>query len=151
MLQSEAFLRLLLLLALAGDVAAGQTDRQQQFDEFTVRYQALPAIALEPRAAWAYGVTQQRNRGVLSLRITTRVDGSGEPTPVEANLKVLAKSAAGTVATVPMRQVTVDEAVIYIGEFDILDRESVTLDIAAMPTGLEKPLHLELHQKFFTW
>ncbi len=150
MLKSEAFLRLLLLLTLAGNAAADHGEMQQKFEDLTVQYEALPAIALEPRAAWAYGVTPKRNRGVISLRIT-RPDSRGGTLPVEAALQVSAKDASGNTAVVTMRPVTVDESLIYVGEFDILNRESLTLDIAALPQGMEKPLELQLQRQFVTW
>jgi hypothetical protein len=49
-----------------------------------------------------------------------------------------------------MRQITEQNAIYYIGETPVANRETLIFDISVMPVGIDKPSEVRFKRQFFT-
>ncbi|MBL7002599.1 MAG: DUF4426 domain-containing protein [Gammaproteobacteria bacterium] len=112
---------------------------------YTVHYNALSTESLPASVAKAYKIKRSKNRGFLNISILK--DGAGFQ-GVEAELKVVATNLTGQLREMEIRKITEQNAVYYISEFSVSDRE--TLDFIINVTTLDNTsANIKLRQQFF--
>ena len=70
--------------------------------------------------------------------------------PVSANVSVDASNLTGQLKDLQMREVTEGDAIYYIGELSVANRETLIFDISARPEGVKDPLRVRFRQQFYT-
>ncbi len=124
-------------------------DTSTSADGYVVYHNAFTADTLDPAIARQYGIQRSRARGVLNVTVLKGEAGNlGAPT--RAQVAVLAVSLAGREQPIRMREIREHEAVYYIGEFSVQDRETLRFRIEATPAGAATPLTAETSEQFFT-
>ena len=164
MIQSSA-LRAWLIAAFASALGAcgqGQSPDQgappaqeitrenfQDFGDYVVHFNAQATSMLPPEVARAYGIQRSSNRAMLNVTVIRKVQGS-TGTPVRASVSVDASNLTGQLKDLDMREVTEGDAIYYIGELSVANRETLIFDISARPEGVEDPLRVRFRQQFYT-
>ena len=115
---------------------------------YTIHHNAIPTATLTPAIATGYRITRSKYRGLLNVSVIKDVPGTtGEP--VTAIVKTNATNLLGKSLAVPMREIREGAAVYYIGEFPIIDRETLRFELEVTPAGMQKPISASLSQQFF--
>lgn len=120
-------------------------DSSQEVGNYIVHYNALSTESLPKMVAKAYGIKRSKNRGFLNISVLKK--GSGYE-GVEADIKVVATNLTGQLREMQLRKVKEQNAVYYISEFSVADKE--TLDfIINVTTADKQSANIKLRQQFF--
>ena len=69
---------------------------------------------------------------------------------MEATVSVKTVNLTGQLKNVTMRQITEQEAIYYIGETPVANRETLIFDITVMPDGVNTPSEVRFKRQFYT-
>jgi hypothetical protein len=67
-----------------------------------------------------------------------------------ANVEVRTANLTGQMKNVIMRRIDEEEAIYYIGETAIANRETLIFDISVTPEGVAAPSNIRFKREFFT-
>jgi hypothetical protein len=142
-------MKYILKLAAVAILSAFQTvtfaESSGSIGDYIVHYNALSTESLPPSVARAYGITRSKNRGLLNISILKK---GGNFEGVEADVDVSATNLTGQLRNINLRQVKDQNAVYYISEFSVADRE--TLDFSISVKKGDQSGNFKLRQQFFT-
>ena len=74
----------------------------------------------------------------------------GSNTPVSADVHVKTVNLTGQMKNVVMRKVTEQEAIYYIGETPVANRETLVFDISVTPEGVSKASEVRFKRQFYS-
>lgn len=134
-------------LLLALPLLAGAENSTKQAG-YTVHHNALPTAMLTPEVAGNYRIVRSKYRGLLNVSVI-RDEAGTTGTPVTADVNATATSLIGKIHEIPMREVREAEAIYYIGDYPIVDNETLTFSLEVTPEGLGQPIKSTLKQQFF--
>ena len=132
-----------LMLALQSTAFA---ENSGSVGNYIVHYNALSTESLPPAVARAYGITRSKNRGLLNISVLKK---GGGYQGVEAVIDVSATNLTGQLRNINLRKIEEQNAVYYVSEFSVADRE--TLDFSIKVTTADNQTgNFNLRQQFFT-
>jgi hypothetical protein len=111
-----------------------------------VHFSAQSTDQLPPEVARAYSIVRSKNRAMLNVSVLRKDDG----TPVVANVTVKTVNLTGQLKNVTMRQINEGDAIYYIGEVAIANRETLVFDISVTPEGSNIASDVRFKRQFFT-
>ncbi|MET0068192.1 MAG: DUF4426 domain-containing protein [Candidatus Thiodiazotropha sp.] len=115
---------------------------------FTIHHNAIPSASLEPAIAREYGIQRSKYRGMLNVSVIKKVAGTtGKST--DAIVMAKATNLRGQLISIPIRKITEGEAIYYIGEFRIADRETLNFEIQVKPQGETRFYTAKMSQDFY--
>jgi len=114
--------------------------------EFVVHFSAQSTDQLPPDVARTYNIVRSKNRAMLTVSVLQATDNKS----VTADVTVKTVNLTGQLKNVTMRQVNEGEAIYYIGEVTIANRETLIFDISVTPDGVEKPSEVRFKRQFFS-
>jgi hypothetical protein len=115
---------------------------------YTIHHNAIPSASLEPTIARQYGIQRSKYRGMLNVSVIKSVEGTtGESS--EAVVLAKANNIRGQLISIPMRKIIEGDAIYYIGEFRITDRETLNFEIQVQPRGETRYYTAKLSQDFY--
>lgn len=129
------------------DVLAG-TESVQQFGEYTIHFNAVSTSQLTPSVAQSYGIVRSPDRALLNISILRTAD-NGRDAAVNAEVSASAVNLTGQIKNVPMREISEDTAIYYIGETVVADAETLIFTIEAVPEGESETLTFRFQKQFF--
>ena len=124
--------------------AAGATSAD--IGDHIVHFSAQSTDHLPPEVARAYNIVRSKNRAMLNVSVLREADNS----PVAADVTVKTVNLTGQLKTVTMRQINEQEAIYYIGEVAVANRETLIFDISVMPEGTDSVSDVRFKRQFFT-
>ncbi len=148
-------MRLLVLaffaLALSGSPQAqsvyiGSGKNSVQSGEFTVHYNALSTTQIPPEVAQRSGITRSANRALVNIAV--RRGRAAESVAVAAKIEASATNMAGQRQTLQLREVREGDAIYYLGEARIDDRDTLSFEVTATPEG-GTPIRVMFAQEFW--
>ncbi len=121
----------------------------EDFGDYVVHFNAQSTSVLPPEVARAYGIQRSSNRAMLNVSVIRKVPGStGQATA--ADVDVDASNLTGQLKDLTLREVTEGEAIYYIGELPVTNRETLIFDISVRPEGVDEPFRVRFRQQFYT-
>lgn len=114
--------------------------------DHVVHFSAQTTDQLPPEVARAYNIVRSPNRAMLNVSVLRAADNQ----PVEANVAVKTVNLTGQLKNVTMRQITEQDAIYYIGETPVANRETLIFDITVIPDGVETPSEVRFKRQFYT-
>jgi hypothetical protein len=159
--------RPLLLVALASlflgcGPAPGEGDRSEaeqareitqksfsEFGEYVIHYNAQATEMLPPEVARAYGIQRSANRAMITVSVIRKREGTIGDT-VAADVTVSASNLTGQLKSVDTREIREAQAIYYIGEVGVANRETLIFDISVKPEGEAAPFTVRFRQQFYT-
>ena len=152
--------RILMALAIVGLVSAcGGPSQNSEVPEaqpagatnadigdHIVHFSAQSTDQLPPDVARAYNIVRSKNRAMLNVSVLREEDG----TPVVANVSVKTVNLTGQLKNVTMRQINEGDAIYYIGEVAIANRETLVFDISVTPEGSQVAKDVRFKRQFYT-
>jgi len=152
----KAFISLCLLALLAACGGGGESANVPQAEpagasnvdigEHVVHFSALSTDQLPPDIARAYNILRSKNRAMLNISVVRKSDG----VPVSAKVNVKTVNLTGQLKNITMRQINEQEAIYYIGETAVANRETLVFDISVIPEGASRAFEVRFKREFYT-
>ena len=140
------YLTLLLSLTLPFCVSAENSTRT---GGYTIHHNAITTDSLPVQVATAYGIQRSKSRALLNVSVIRDVPGK-MGTPVNAEIRVAAKTLFGQIRPIELREIVEDQAIYYIADFPIAHREVLLFEFEVLPDGARYPLQATMRQEFWT-
>ena len=116
------------------------------FGDYRVFFHAISTDEVPAEVARSVGVVRARNRALLNISVQRIDDGS----PVEAEVSVSASNLTGQLKPMTMRKVEQGEAIYYLGELSVNNRETIIFDISVTPEGAEDTFEVRTKRIYHT-
>ena len=111
-----------------------------------VHFSAQSTDQLPPEVARAYGIVRSKNRAMLNVSVLKE----GTTTAVPADITIRTVNLAGQLKNVTMRKIQEQEAIYYIGETAIANRETLIFNISITPEGATEASDVRFTREFYT-
>ena len=116
---------------------------------YTIHHNALTTDSLPVQVATAYGIQRSKSRALLNVSVIRDVPGK-MGTPVNAEIRVAAKTLFGQIRPIELREIVEDQAIYYIADFPVAHREVLLFEFEVLPEGGRYPLRASMRQEFYT-
>ena len=123
---------------------AGATS--ENIGDHVVHFSAQTTDQLPPEVARAYNIVRSKNRAMLNVSVLRASDNAA----VEASVTVKAVNLTGQLKNITMRQIDEQDAIYYIGEVAVANRETLIFDISVTPGGADSPSDVRFKRQFVT-
>ena len=114
--------------------------------DFVVHFSEQSTDQLPPDVARTYNIVRSKNRAMLTVSVVRAANNAA----VTAVVTVKTVNLTGQLKNVTIRQENEGEAIYYIGEVTIANRETLIFDISVTPDGVEKASDVRFKRQFFT-
>lgn len=114
--------------------------------DHVVHFSAQSTDQLPPEVAKAYNIVRSKNRAMLNVSVLREADNA----PVTAAVTVKTVNLTGQLKNVTMRQINEQDAIYYIGEVPVANRETLIFDISVVPEGEDTVSDVRFKRQFFT-
>lgn len=138
----------LMLLGLLPSLSA-QSDQAREFDGYIVHYNAVTTDFLRPEVAQAHGIVRSRNRVLLNVSIQAKTVGAAAGRALRATVSARATNLNGQLKTIAMREVRDGDAIYYLGEIPVADKEVLDFTAKVTPEGETRAYTIEFRKQFF--
>lgn len=114
--------------------------------DHVVHFSAMSTDQLTPEVARAFNIVRSKNRAMLTVSVLSKSDQKA----VAATVSVDAVNLTGQLKNISMRKIEEGEAIYYVGEVAVANRETLVFDISVMPDGTGRASELRFKREFFT-
>jgi len=114
--------------------------------DHVVHFSAQSTDQLPPEVARAYNIVRSKNRAMLNVSVLREADNAA----VTAAVTVKTVNLTGQLKNITMRQIDEQDAIYYIGEVSVANRETLIFDISVTPEGVESASDVRFKRQFFT-
>jgi hypothetical protein len=114
--------------------------------DYVVHFSAQSTDQLPPEVARAYNIVRSKNRAMLNVSVLREADNAS----VTAAVTVKTVNLTGQLKNITMRQINEQDAIYYIGEVSVANRETLIFDISVIPEGVESASDVRFKRQFFT-
>lgn len=145
-LKSPIISSLLLFLALfSSNIFA---ENSKSFGNYVIHYNAFRSDTLTPEIAKAYSLTRRNNRMVVNITVQKK---NGDVTkPVKAKISGFASNLTGQIKDLKFKEIHDGEAIYYLAQSQVSNRETLKFDITATPAGEKLVAKVNFKQQFYT-
>ena len=126
--------------------AEAAAENSAVFGDYRVFFHAISTDEVPPDVARAVGVVRARNRGMLNVSVQRLEDSAS----VEAEVRVDAANLTGQQKSITMRKVEQGDAIYYLGELSIKNRETIIFDISVTPVGSDDTFEVRTKRIYHT-
>jgi len=123
---------------------AGASDAD--IGDHVVHFSAMSTDQLTPEVARAFNIVRSRNRAMLNVSVLRKSDQKA----VTATVNVDVVNLTGQLKNISMRKAEEGDAIYYIGEVAVANRETLVFDISVTPDGADRASELRFKREFFT-
>jgi len=123
---------------------AGASDAD--IGDHVVHFSAMSTDQLTPEVARAFNIVRSRNRAMLNVSVLRKSDQKA----VTATVNVDVVNLTGQLKNISMRKAEEGDAIYYIGEVAVANRETLVFDISVTPDGVDRASELRFKREFFT-
>jgi len=152
--------KILIALSLSGFIAAcgggGETpqvptaepagETMKDIGDHVVHFSAQSTDELSPEVARAYNIVRSKNRAMLTISVVRESDQVSVP----ATVTVKTVNLTGQLKNVAMRPIEEQDAVYYVGETPVANRETLIFDITVTPEGAAGSSEVRFKREFYT-
>lgn len=135
-----------LLLLMAMQAAA---ENSTHTGGYTIHHNALTTDSLPVQVANAYDIQRSKSRALLNVSVI-RDNPEGMGTPVHADIRAVAKTLYGQIRPIELREIVEGDAVYYIADFPVANREMLQFEFEVLPEGERYPLRASMRHEFYT-
>jgi hypothetical protein len=126
-----------------------RTEGMQDFGDYVLYVNALTTDDLAADIAREHGIVRSGNRALLTLSMH-RKNQDGSTQAVSGEVSSSATNLTGQLKNVLFREISEDDAIYYIGELEIADRETLTYTVNVTPAGEDDRFSVRYQKQFFT-
>ena len=117
--------------------------------EYIIHHNALTTDTLTPQIASAYQIQRSKSRGMVNIAVL-KTDSAGKPQPVSAKVTLASRNLVGQIRDIPLREIRQAEAIYYIADFPVADREHLHFKTTVLAAGQTYPIEASFQQQFYT-
>jgi hypothetical protein len=128
---------------------ASATPAAESFGDYTIHINAFNSDTLQPNMAKAYNIIRSKNRGLLTISVVKK-SSSANGMPIKAKVDAKATNLTGQLKNIQIREINDGDAVYYISEFNVADKEILDFTVNVTPPDDNGPYTVTLRQQFFT-
>ncbi len=114
--------------------------------DHVIHFSAQTTDQLQPEVARAYDIVRSKNRAMLNVSVLRASDSQS----VTADVTVKTVNLTGQLKNITMRRINEQEAIYYIGEVPIANRETLIFDISVTPEGEDSSSMVRFKRQFYT-
>ena len=126
--------------------AAAAGESMKDIGDHVVHFSAQTTDNLTPEVARAFDIVRSKNRAMLTVSIIREADNAG----VEGDVSVRTQNLTGQLKSVPMQKKVEQDAIYYVGETGVANRETLIFDISVTPAGSDETAELRFKREFYT-
>ncbi len=130
------------------EAALRGTETSKDFGDYVVHFAALTTDQLTAEIAQRYGIVRSKNRAMLNVNILKNEEGT-IGTPVAGEVSVFANNLTGQLKNITVREIREGEAIYYIGECGITNRETLIFTIDVTPINEASSFSVRYMKQFF--
>jgi hypothetical protein len=123
---------------------AGETS--VDIGDHVVHFNAQSTDQLPPEVARAYNFVRSKNRAMLTVSVLEEATNKS----MNAEITVKTRNLTGQLKNIAMRKITEEDAIYFIGETPVANREVLIFDITVTPEGADRPVDVRFKREFFT-
>ncbi len=116
------------------------------FGDYTVYFHSLSTDEVPAEVAKSVGIVRARNRAMLNVSVLQTESREA----VEATVEVKAVNLTGQLKKITMRKVEQGEAIYYLGELTVANRETIIFDISVTPDGQDEAYQVRIKRIYYT-
>ena len=156
MLNRKTFIALSLSGLIAACGGGGETpqvptaepagESMKDIGDHVIHFSAQSTDELSPEIARAYNIVRSKNRAMLTISVVRESDKRSVP----ADVTVKTVNLTGQLKKVAMRQIEDQDAIYYIGETPVANRETLIFDITVTPDGAAGSSEVRFKREFYT-
>ena len=139
----------ILLALLSALPFSAFAEKSLDFGDYTVHFNAFRSDSLTPEIAKAYQLTRRNNRMVVNITVRKR-DKDGTTSPTKASITGFASNLSSQVKNLTFREIHDGDAIYYLAQAQVSNRETLKFDIKATPEGQKITAKVKFKQQFFT-
>ncbi|MEM7611797.1 MAG: DUF4426 domain-containing protein [Pseudomonadota bacterium] len=121
-------------------------ENSAMFGDFTVHFHSVTTDEVPADVARSVGIVRARNRAMLNVS----VQETDSRQAVEADVQVKAVNLTGQLKKMTMRKVEQGDAIYYLGELSVANRETIIFDISVTPSGSEDAYQVRTQRIYYT-
>ena len=122
----------------------GQT--MKDIGDHVVHFSALTTDRLPSEIARTYSIVRSKDRAMLNVSVVSKATRMSVP----ANVEVRVANLTGQMKNITIRRIDEQEAIYYIGDTAVANRETLIFDLSVTPEGVERPSDIRFMHEFFT-
>jgi len=111
-----------------------------------VHFSAQTTDQLPREIAQAYQIQRSPERAMLNISVIRKSDN----TSVTADISVRTRNLTQQLKNVELRPITEQDAIYYIGETKVANRETLIFEISVRPEGVERTSQIRFQRQFYT-
>jgi hypothetical protein len=134
------------LLALGLNTAVAQN--VQQSGDVIVHYNVVPTTSLTPEVARQNGITRSASRALMNIAVQRQTDAT-LPVAITAKVDASAMALTGQRQSIVLREVREGDAIYYLGEVRVQDKEQLNFELEVLAEGASAPISVRFSQQFF--
>lgn len=144
----KTLLKALTLAVILSTTASAQ--QAQQFEDYSIHYNALNSSLISPEVAKVYGIRRSDSRALINISVLKNAENQ-QPKAVKAVVTASGRNLTGQTRKVDMREIKEgDDAIYYIGELSVRNMETFDFTVMVTPEGKSKPFTVKFRQQFYT-
>jgi hypothetical protein len=121
-------------------------ESMKDIGDHAVHFNAQLTDELSPDIARAYNIVRSKNRAMLTVSVVRDADNASVP----AKVTVKTVNLTGQLKNVAMRPIEEQDAIYYIGETPVANRETLIFDISVTPEGAAGSSEVRFKREFYT-
>ncbi|HSN51733.1 MAG TPA: DUF4426 domain-containing protein [Woeseiaceae bacterium] len=121
-------------------------ESMKDIGDHAVHFNAQLTDELSPEIASAYNIVRSKNRAMLTISVVRDADNASVP----ARVTVKTVNLTGQLKNIAMRPIEEQDAVYYVGETPVANRETLIFDITVMPEGAAGSSEVRFKREFYT-
>ncbi len=121
-------------------------ESMKDIGDHVVHFNSQLTDELSPEVARAYNIVRSKNRAMLTISVVSDADNAAVP----AKVTVKTVNLTGQLKNVAMREIEEQDAVYYIGETAVANRETLIFDITVTPEGAAGSSEVRFKREFYT-
>ena len=129
-------------------VVLASTETSKDFGDYVVHFNALSTSRLSPEVARQYDIARSDNRAILNVSIIQKNEGK-LGTSVSGAVSVSAINLTGQLKNITVREIRENEAIYYIGEALVSDKETMIFTIDVTPLNEASRFSIRYMKQFF--
>jgi len=132
----------------SGPTAENPNTSMKDFGDYVVHFNAITTDTLQPEVARAYNITRSKNRAMVNVSIIKKVEGTiGES--VAGSVTATANNLTGQLKNLTLRQIQEGDAIYYIGDISVANRETLVFNIDATPINETSRFSVRFSRQFY--
>ncbi len=138
----------LLLITTAGLPLQLFAENSTKADGYTLHHNAFTSDTLSPEVTKQYDLVRSKYRGLINISVIKDKAGT-TGTPVSAKISAKSTNLMGQIRNIDLKEVIEGDAIYYLGQFPIVNQETLHFTITATPKEHTRPIKATLSQQFF--